>query len=172
MLPDNHTTDPLHSDEASESPMSILERRLAEIRAKEDPAAQPVPPTEVPALAANIPAETTATAPSTTTDEITERPSQGTPPIANAPQGAGTAEAPAAEVAPEASGHATPDAPSTQEPISEPLARAEAHYGLQNPGVETATHAAAPITPEPEAMPASVGSAANDLSDQKAPRQP
>ncbi|WP_133272770.1 hypothetical protein [Hymenobacter radiodurans] len=66
--------------------MSILERRLAEIRAKEDPAAQLVPPTDVPAPAANIPAETTAAAPSTSTDEITERPALGTPPIENAPR--------------------------------------------------------------------------------------
>ncbi|SMB99245.1 protein of unknown function DUF349 [Hymenobacter roseosalivarius DSM 11622] len=154
MLPDNHTTDPLHSDEASESPMNILERRLAEIRAKEDPAAQPLPPTEAPAPAANVPAETTAAAPSTTTDEITERPAQGTPPLENAPQGAGTAESPAAVVAPDQASTAA-EAPA-RETISEPLARAEAHYGQQNPGVETATNAAAPasVTPEPEAMPA------------------
>jgi hypothetical protein len=157
MLPDNHNTDPQHSDDASESPMSILERRLAEIRSKEDPAAQQMPPTDASAPATNVPAETTAAAPSTTINEITERPAQGTPPIENAPQsGAGTAEAPAAAVTPTPT---IPEAaipvaviPTADEVISEPLARAEAHYGHSNPGVVSATHSDAPITSTPEAL--------------------
>jgi hypothetical protein len=173
MLPDNHNTDPQHSDEASESPMSILERRLAEIRAKEDPAAQQLPPTEAPAPAANVPAETTASAPSTSINEITERPAQGTPPIENAPQpGAGTAEASAAAVTPAMASPepAIPVAviPTADEVVSEPLARAEAHYGHTNPGVESATHAAEPINSAPEAL--SVGAEEGGSSTSDAPQ--
>ena len=133
--------------------MSILERRLAELRAKEDPAASQLPLTEVPAAPANVPVESTSSAPSTSINEITERPAQGTPPIENAPQAAGTAETPAAAIEPTAQHSASSIAPG-QETISEPLARAEAHYGHQNPGVGTATHAAAPlpVTPEPAAI--------------------
>ncbi|UOQ70986.1 hypothetical protein [Hymenobacter cellulosilyticus] len=66
--------------------MSILERRLAEIQAKQNPADAAATP---PAQAAAAPTEPVpaATAPvaSTTTNEITERPAQGTPPVTDTP---------------------------------------------------------------------------------------
>ncbi|OUJ74846.1 DUF349 domain-containing protein [Hymenobacter crusticola] len=153
MVPENENTAPNHSDPASESPMSILERRLAEIQSKQDPAAAaPAPPDQEPAPA-NIPAETTAAAPATAPEDITERPAQGVPaPPAGEPADAGTAEAHA-----EPSNAVIGEEPaSISAPASEPLARAENHYGAQNPGVLSA-HAeeGTPITPETEALTAS-----------------
>lgn len=136
--------------------MSILERRLAEIQSRQPAAAapaQPTPATPAPDSAAE------ATIASTTTDEITERPAQGAATAPGEPAGAGTAEASA-----DATPAAEPISASIPEPaVSEPLARAEDHYGSSNPGVESAhaaeaaaqpASAAMPISVEPEALPA------------------
>ncbi|UOQ51761.1 DUF349 domain-containing protein [Hymenobacter cellulosivorans] len=146
MLPENENTAPNNSDANSESPMSILERRLAEIQAKQNPADEAAtPPVQAPA-APNEPAS--APVASTTTNEITERPAQGTPPVTDAP-GAGTAE-PAAAVT-----EATADTAATLRAgeASESLTRAESHYGHDNPGVQSAeaaaeTPSAAGLSPE------------------------
>jgi hypothetical protein len=145
MLPENENTAPNHSDAASESPMSILERRLAEIQSKQNPAdAAATPPTE-PVTAPNEPAPA-ASAPvaSTTTAEITERPAQGTSPLAEAP-GAGTAE-PAAAITEAAAEVGAPLSPEEDPAISGSLARAEGHYGQANPGVQSAGTAGAEFT--------------------------
>ncbi|RYU83317.1 DUF349 domain-containing protein [Hymenobacter persicinus] len=130
MLPENDNAAPNQSSQQpEESPMSIFERRLAEIQARQNAGSAPA------ASAADTPAAPEAAVASTTTDEITERPAQGAAVAAGEPAGAGTAEAPA---------DATPAAeplPAAEPVASEPLARAESHYGSQNPGVESA-HAA------------------------------
>lgn len=116
--------------------MSILERRLAEIKSKQG--GEPAAP---------APAATPAA-------DIVERPATETHPQPEQPAGAGTAETPAASAA-------TGIAPSTVATVvappahaaelSEPQARAEAHYG--QPGAEAA--AAMPASqalPEPSSV--------------------
>ncbi|MCB2377052.1 DUF349 domain-containing protein [Hymenobacter sp. BT635] len=145
MLPENENSAPNHSDDASESPMSILERRLAEIQAKQSPADAAATPPAAPATAPNEPAPVAPVA-STTTNDITERPAQGTPPVADTAAGAGTAEPTAA--ATEAAAEAQHPSSATEAPaVSEPLARAESHYGHDNPGVQSAEAAEAVNTP-------------------------
>lgn len=122
MLPENDNATPANSNDNSETPMSILERRLAEIRSQQDPAAA-TPPASLP------------------TTDITERPGTEVHPPAGEPSGAGTAETP----------DVTPSTAETQVPphdpsVSNPQARAEDHYGPDNPGVASA-HQVAP-TPE------------------------
>ncbi|MCB2410792.1 DUF349 domain-containing protein [Hymenobacter lucidus] len=157
MLPENENSAPNSSDASSESPMSILERRLAEIQAKQNPADAAATPPAAPAAAPNEPAPApTAPVASTTTNEITERPAQGTPPVADAPAGAGTTEPTAAATEAAAETTATLKAGEAAD-ISEPLARAESHYGHDNPGVQSAeaavaeTAASAPAAPAPSA---------------------
>ncbi|MBC6989908.1 DUF349 domain-containing protein [Hymenobacter sp. BT491] len=147
MLPENDNTAPNHSDAASESPLSILERRLAEIRSKQDPASEPTVPAE-PAAPANPPASDAPSAP------IAQTPAPPAPSAQSAPEpaGAGTAEASAEEVEKDQlldnqeliiNDAAHPADSLVSEPISEPQARAEAHYGAQNPGVVSAQEAEA-----------------------------
>ncbi|WP_303311555.1 DUF349 domain-containing protein [Hymenobacter sp. BT730] len=108
MVPENEQATPTNPANGtapdSDSPMSILERRLAEINAQGQPAAAPATPTE----------------------EIQEQPAQGAaaPPVTE-PLGAGTAEAPAE---PDASA----TAPAEDEPISASQARSIDHAGTQN----------------------------------------
>lgn len=127
MLPENDNAAPTSSNEDSESPMNILERRLAEIRSKQEP--------------------TDATAPAA---DIVEQPATEVHPPASEPAGAGTAEAPASAVAPDV----TPDPVPTHVPAHDPAvsdtqARAEDHYGADNPGVASAQEAATPHNHEP-----------------------
>ncbi|MCR5890106.1 DUF349 domain-containing protein [Hymenobacter sp. J193] len=132
MVPENEQPVPNNSADqpAAESPMSILERRLAEISNK-----QPAPAS----------AEPTSPA----TSQITEQPAQGTPPLpeAEAP-GAGTAEPSAAatdQTLPEAS---APETSASEEPVSEPQRRALEHPGQQNDhALTTETPAEAPAAP-------------------------
>ncbi|SNR29655.1 DUF349 domain-containing protein [Hymenobacter mucosus] len=164
MLPENENTAPSHSDNASESPMSILERRLAEIRAQQDPAGTDVTP---PAASAAAPANNAPAAPVApgAADDITERPAQGTQPAPIEPAGAGTAEpnAAATEAAetptpgtPEASaaaesathlptGIATPDHSAAED-------RALAHYGTTHPTASTEAASSSTPSPTPDAL--------------------
>ncbi|GAA3940220.1 DUF349 domain-containing protein [Hymenobacter algoricola] len=142
MLPENDNAAPNQSNEPEESPMSIFERRLAEIQARQGEA--PVPPTP----AAAPPVEPDAALAATAADEITERPAQGAAVAAGEPAGAGTAEA-SADATPATEPVAPPATPPT---VSEPLARAESHYGSQNPGVASA-HAAEAAAPASHAAP-------------------
>ncbi|QIX59799.1 DUF349 domain-containing protein [Hymenobacter lutimineralis] len=109
MVPENEHPVPNNAagQPEAESPMSILERRLAEISAKQPAAAPPV------------------------TSEITEQPTQGTPPIAEpAAPGGGTAEPAAATLE-----QALPSPNASAEPAeapSEPQRRAQEHTGTQN----------------------------------------
>ncbi|GGF07975.1 DUF349 domain-containing protein [Hymenobacter cavernae] len=170
MVPENENTAPNHSDAASESPMSILERRLAEIQSKQSQAEEPAPSAQGSAPA-NVPAETTAAVP-TAPEDITELPAQGAPaPAAGQPLGAGTAEA-----------HAEPSnavvgevpAPSPSAEASAPLARAEEHYGTQNPGVVNAlaaepTASDVAVTPEPESLSGNSDAEASSLEPATTP---
>ncbi|WP_426492037.1 DUF349 domain-containing protein [Hymenobacter sp. 102] len=136
MLPDQDTPTPANAPGDNESPQRILERRLAEIQARQ-----------------------------TASDDITERPPQGTPAMPAQPAGAGTAE-PEATPAPEAAAtaesveHLPADAPAT--PIhSAGEARAVAHYGTTTPAEpvapansdapESAVDATSAESAEPEA---------------------
>lgn len=122
--------------------MSILERRLAEIRSKQGGADEP---------AANPPAPAAASQP--------DGPASAPNPVRDEPDWAGTAEMPA--VVTEAGvAQATP---APQPVVSDSQARAEDHYGAQNPGVASAQaqegNAAGeastteiPVTPSPEAL--------------------
>ncbi|WP_375436168.1 DUF349 domain-containing protein [uncultured Hymenobacter sp.] len=124
MLPENDQA-AANSDNNSESPLSILERRLAEIRSKQEPASA---------------------------SEITERPATEVNPTAGEPAGAGTAELPA-----DVTASAAAQVPAHDPSVSDPQARADDHYGDQNPGVVSAhqaTDESAPTTaaaPEPVA---------------------
>jgi hypothetical protein len=160
MLPENDNATPAGSAADSESPMSILERRLAEIRSQQPATDASAAPADAPVAAAPA----TPAADSAADDDITERPATETHPQPGQPEEAGTAESPA--VVP-----ATPVtvAPPAHSPaISDTQARAESHYGTSNPGVvsaqahEVGTAASAPgqvvaaeavpVTPEPEAL--------------------
>ncbi|MDF7811648.1 DUF349 domain-containing protein [Hymenobacter sp. YC55] len=110
MLPENDQAAPANSDNNSESPLSILERRLAEIRSKQD---------------------------SASADDITERPATEVNSSAGEPAGAGTAELPADVTA----SPAATQVPTHDPAVSDPQARAEDHYGDQNPGVQSAHQA-------------------------------
>ncbi|WBA43090.1 DUF349 domain-containing protein [Hymenobacter canadensis] len=156
MLPENDNAAPAGSAADSESPMSILERRLAEIRSQQPDATDtagnaPVAATPAPAPAAD--------------DDITERPATETHPQPGQPEEAGTAETPA--VVPATPVSVAPPAHSPA--ISDTQARAESHYGTSTPGVVSAQaqeagavdsapdHVAAAepvpaVTPEPEAL--------------------
>ena len=133
MLPENDNAAPTSSDENAESPMSILARRLAEIQSKQSPAVAD--------------ASASATAPA---DDITEHAGTEVHLPAGQPVGAGTAEAPASAVAPDV----TPDpiaqhVPAHDPAVSDSQARAEDHYGDQNPGVASAHEATATTDTEP-----------------------
>ncbi|UYZ64074.1 DUF349 domain-containing protein [Hymenobacter weizhouensis] len=117
MLPDNDTSAPTHSDNASESPMSILERRLAEIRAQQDPAHEPAAP----------PAETAAA------------PANNPPAAPLVPPAPGSPEASAATE----SVSSAPDAPEAAQP-SAPAERALAHYGTTTPAADVPAATPAP----------------------------
>ncbi|WP_400190890.1 DUF349 domain-containing protein [Hymenobacter sp. B81] len=122
MLPDNENPAANRPEESGESPMSILERRLAEIARSRQASDAPAP--EAPAQSAAAP-----------------EPAVPQPTEVNV-------------AVPSAADLATP-APAAE---SEPLARAEAHYGTANEGVRSAeaaleteqenlaAHAAAPAT--------------------------
>lgn len=124
MLPEDTTSAPQNADNASESPQSILERRLAEINAQRT-AQQP-------------PAE-----PNSPTDQIQERPPMGTPPLPAEPVGAGTAEP-----EPEIPADAPPATPNAAE-VSDTQLRAELHAGAQNKEAlaETSTAPAESVPP-------------------------
>ncbi|MBC6699328.1 DUF349 domain-containing protein [Hymenobacter puniceus] len=163
MLPENDNATPAGSAADSESPMSILERRLAEIRSQ-----QP----DAPATSGSAPAPAT---PPAADDDITERPATETHPQPGQPQEAGTAETPSevpvtpVSVAP----------PAHSPAISDTQARAENHYGSSNPGVASAqaqesgasvsapgyvvTAESVPVTPEPEALTGDLPEAAATL---------
>ncbi|QNH63981.1 DUF349 domain-containing protein [Hymenobacter sediminicola] len=148
MLPENDNPAPANSDANQESPMSILERRLAEIRSKqgEEPA-QPEP--------ASAPAAQPAA-------DILERPATESHPQPGQPADAGTAETPALQPAADSAPVAQEVAPPSHDPsVSDSQARAEAHYGTENPGVVSAqaqetldasATTVASVTPEPEAL--------------------
>ncbi|MBX0289622.1 DUF349 domain-containing protein [Hymenobacter sp. HSC-4F20] len=134
MLPEQDAPTPADSSNDAESPQSILERRLAEIRDRQTPASA----------------------------DLTERPAQG-PPASTEPAGAGTAEplaAPTPEVVAttESAAHipARPEADGpAQAPGSAGEARAVAHYGTTAPAAQEAAPAAEPgqsatphVTPE------------------------
>ncbi|TGE04747.1 DUF349 domain-containing protein [Hymenobacter fodinae] len=149
MLPENDNTAPSNANEASESPMSILERRLAEINAKQDPANETTtPPAESSGAVNNAPASPVAP------EDITERPNEGVPSVAPGPSGAGTAEVPAspeAEAAAESATHIPSQVPGVAHSAGE--ARALAHYGTTEPGAapaesETSSSSAATDSPE------------------------
>ncbi|UOG72744.1 DUF349 domain-containing protein [Hymenobacter tibetensis] len=136
MLPENDNATPANSNDNSETPMSILERRLAEIRSQQDPAAA-TPPASLP------------------TTDITERPGTEVHPPAGEPSGAGTAETPP---------DVTPSTAETQVPphdpsVSNPQARAEDHYGPDNPGVASAHQ----VAPTPESGPDSIVAAETEV---------
>ncbi|TGD80315.1 DUF349 domain-containing protein [Hymenobacter wooponensis] len=146
MLPENDNTVPTNAnDEASESPMSILERRLDEINAKQDPANEvTTPPAE-----SSGPANSTSATP-VAPEDITERPTQDVPSIAPEPSGAGTAEptvAPSSEQA--ATSESVSHAPAPAQAAdahSAGEARSLAHYGTTAPGAS-----AEAVAPEDEA---------------------
>jgi Domain of Unknown Function (DUF349) len=151
MLPENDNAASAASDANPESPMSILERRLAEIKSLQGDE----PASAEPILAAGATPVAAA--------DITERPATEAHPQAGQPADAGTAETPAAMPA-------TPEsvAPPAHNPaVSDSQARAEDHYGADNPGVASAQAQAAAeelpaaaesapetvlVTPEPEAL--------------------
>lgn len=142
------------SDSSAEDRMTILQRRLAEIQSRNaDPGAAPVAPSATPE-------------PNAAGETQVELPAQGTPHLpASQPEGAGTAEASAADVVATDLGSTAPDAGTPEaaaaaetaqhvpdsvtvdgSDLSASQARAIAHYGTTEP-------AAAP-TPNPEALPA------------------
>ncbi|HEX8429552.1 DUF349 domain-containing protein [Hymenobacter sp.] len=136
MLPENDQAAP-NSDNNSDSPLSILERRLAEIRSQQAPASA---------------------------NEITERPATEVHPPATEPAGAGTAELPADVTA----SSAEAQVPAHDAAASDSQARAQDHYGSENPGVLSAQQGAEEstpatvvtaeaVTPEPTAAPAAEG---------------
>ncbi|RSK33190.1 DUF349 domain-containing protein [Hymenobacter metallilatus] len=132
MLPDQDTPAPANSPNPGESPQHILERRLAEIRSRQN-----------------------------TPDDITEHPAQGTPPLPAEPSGAGTAEPAAASHGSDADtpeavattksvAHVPAEAPS-EDLHSAGEARAMAHYGTTTPAENQATSAPQPTASAPEA---------------------
>lgn len=114
--------------------MSILERRLAEIKSQQDPAAPAAAPS-----ADNLTSADTPVPLPTAPEDITERPAQGVAPTTPEPAGAGTAE-------PVQSEGSTPETTATAEsathlpagvtdtPHSASEARSLAHYGTTEPG--------------------------------------
>ncbi|RSK49883.1 DUF349 domain-containing protein [Hymenobacter rigui] len=148
MLPDQDTPTSNSADNG-ESPQSILERRLAEIRSRQ-----------------NAP------------DDITERPAQGTPPLPAEPAGAGTAEpeatspdpapgTPEAAAAAESVTHVSAEADST-DVHSAGEARAMAHYGTITPAEnqpETETLESDEPAPETDPQPQSTPPAATTGPD-------
>ncbi|RPD45815.1 DUF349 domain-containing protein [Hymenobacter sediminis] len=126
MLPEQDAPTPTDSGNDTESPQSILERRLAEIQARQSP----------------------------TPSDITERPAQVSAPPAHEPVGAGTAEAPA-QAASASEAAATPEPVSPPAPTPEVSAeaapsagevRSAAHYGTTTP-TETTTPESQPEEP-------------------------
>lgn len=113
--------------------MSILERRLAEIKSQQDPANTSTdPPTEVP-----VPADTPVPTP-VAPEDITERPAQGPASSAHQPAGAGTAEplqpeegSPEETAALESASHLPSSTNEALHSASE--ARSLAHYGTTEP---------------------------------------
>lgn len=139
MLPENDNTPTSSTNEDSESPMSILERRLAEIRSKQDPADASKP-------------------------DIIEQPATETHLPTGQPTGAGTAEAPAEAVAPDVTpGPAGTQVPAHDPAVSDSQARAEDHYGTENPGVVSA-HEATTATEQQPATVVEAGAVASELS--------
>ncbi|GAB3293521.1 DUF349 domain-containing protein [Hymenobacter tenuis] len=150
MLPEQNTNAPAPSDANSESPQSILERRLAEIESRQNPDAE----------------------------DITERPAQGPPPTAPEPAGAGTAEPEAdatatpAAIQPEAAAtaesitHLPDDSPEVS---SAGAARAVAHYGTTTPADSAATSPTPAPNPaetsEAETAPSAATEAQSTASD-------
>ncbi|MCA8830271.1 DUF349 domain-containing protein [Hymenobacter pini] len=146
MLPDQDTPTPAENGGNAESPQSILERRLAEIRSRQSGP-----------------------------DDITERPPQGTPPLPAEPAGAGTAEPEAAENEPapgtpeaaaatESAAHVPAEAPVEAHSAGE--ARAVAHYGTTTPADASADNAAQPTA---ATEPSSVESSATTAPEPEAP---
>ncbi|GGG50342.1 DUF349 domain-containing protein [Hymenobacter glacieicola] len=143
MLPEQDAPTPTDSDNNAESPQSILQRRLAEIQARQTPAAP---------------------------DASTEQPTLGAPTLPES-AGAGTAHTPPTPAPTEAPATPNPSAShsaATEEPASAGEVRAVAHYGTTTPGAaeapaplasapmdarseETPTDAAAPEPAEPRA---------------------
>ena len=140
MQPENPNTAPQSPENAAESPQSILERRLAEISAQQQPATPPTPA-------------------DSETEQIQERPVQGTPALPEGtPPGAGTAEPePEAAPAPAPGSAESPAdmAPETTPPAADITAsqqRAQEHAGTQNNEtlVDTTTSDGAATTPADE----------------------
>ncbi|KAA9325813.1 DUF349 domain-containing protein [Hymenobacter busanensis] len=148
MQPENENTAPNRPDDASDSPMSILERRLAEI-ARSKAADSPAADAPQPQAAASAPAAPEA-------------------PIVPQPAEVGTGLPSAADLPVTAPAVATEPTATTP---SEPLQRAEEHYGTANEGVRTA-EAALATGPEPtEPVPAAavVSEPASDAPATAAP---
>ena len=142
MQPENPNPAPQSSENAAESPQSILERRLAEISAQQ-PATPPTP----------VDSET---------EQIQERPAQGTPALPEGtPPGAGTAEPePDAIPAPAPGSAESPAdvAPETTPPaadISASQQRGQEHTGGQNDQalVDTASAPEAALASEEPTIP-------------------
>ena len=135
MVPENEQATPVNPTNGttpeSDSPMSILERRLAEINAQGQ------------SEAASAPEQAPA---STSTQEIQEQPQQGaTAPPTTEPLGAGTAEAPApAEVKTE---------DPAEEAVSASQARSLDHPGAQNKETLVTEEIAAAPVPATETKP-------------------
>jgi len=186
MLPEENPT-PASSSPAEENPadrMSILEARLAEIRAKQGgdaaPAATPAPATPAAPALSDTPAEAAVPpgggATQTEADPLLSEPglSEALDVPAPAP-----VNAPADNVAPEPA--AAPEAPTAEtaqpaaakaadEPVSAPQARAVAHYGdsmapaVDAPATEAATGETTEATPTAEAAPAAAAPATEEAA--------
>lgn len=136
MVPENEQATPVNPTNGtapdSDSPMSILERRLAEINAQGQPE-ETSAPDQAPA--------------STPTEEIPEQPEQGAPaPPTAEPIDAGTAEAPAQP-------EVTAEVPAADEPVSASQARSLDHPGAQNKEAFITEEMAAAPVPATETKP-------------------
>ncbi|QJX48657.1 DUF349 domain-containing protein [Hymenobacter taeanensis] len=143
MLPENDNTAPTNANDDSESPMSILERRLAEISAKQDPANESVaPPAEPSGAVNNVPAAPIVP------ETDSEQPSHTVAADTNEPSGNGPAEAtpsPEETAAAESATHIPTGTTGTVHSAGE--ARSLAHYGTTEPSPDASQEEA----PEPEA---------------------
>ncbi|UYZ60187.1 DUF349 domain-containing protein [Hymenobacter latericus] len=159
MLPENENTAPNRPDQDSETPMSILERRLAEIaQARQNP--------DEPNADASTEGPQAASSPE---QDLTPQPAEVNMAVPSAadipPPAASASEQPDSAANPEPGGAAHP-APTSSEQ------RAEAHYGNLGPGaVAAAAEAGTSFAPSAEQA-APIGAAAPDEQAPVAVREP